>query len=414
MDTVRVQYEGGQASYGEYKQAELDYLNAKLEEMGVITGATKGNDRATFGGDLPPESSQPTFEGRTFQEWQQILQTERSRETIRRGINALAELAFQNPDLQQAAIATVTPLVRKYGSNEVFSSEDDLAEEIDDFFGFLPPERTVSFAIEEIENGTLQSRKQMNRLLLGLVYQRRPELMAKCRAEVRKRWKDILSVIIHLMENSKDEQQTNAANLLGVAVRTMCVEQQSSVDDALVGGYAAVYGRMDHETEQFLISRMQATKDFRVAAQIASTAVACGSDSDDAVQCIATALADPNTDVDVLMQCFNAAAQVDQAWAPQLIEPLIELFKNERQCAELAKRRFGSGEFGGGGGGFGGGGEVGTRVSGLEMIQKMILSQLGGWGSAAEAALPFLNTIQTGALAEAAREAAEKIRTALE
>jgi serine/threonine protein kinase len=107
------------------------------------------------------DSQNPTYNGRTFDEWLSVVMTERNVDTLQDGIVALGELSVESPELRQLALQRITIFARRYGS--WYIGGDAIKDKIHDallrFFQSSSPSEIAEFIRQELKSGNENSRE---------------------------------------------------------------------------------------------------------------------------------------------------------------------------------------------------------------------------------------------------------------
>ncbi len=388
----KLQYESGVASFAEFKKAELEYLDGKLQ---LLHGDASSGD--TGSRNLPQQTIEgadsagtgPTYDGRSFDQWLAILKTERNRDTIRKGLKALGELSRDDAQMQETAIAAVTPLVRLYGGNIINQNDDDLVEDFNHFFSFFPPQRLIKFILDEIAGGTLQSRKQLMWLLWpGSVYEGQLEMFEKYNDAMRENLDAIWAALIqHMAEFGHNEKEL----VFNLARRLL---NPFFVSNAPFGYIGVAEPKVDpvklEQISMLLSDSMNSTEDPDARVLIAVLLVEAGFDSETAIEHIAKALTDGNLGDYWIDTIFESIKNVKPEFSGMLVKPLMEFYDNQQLCDQFTEYRkkknpFGTGGLGGGLGGIPNNspGDVGSTI----------INTLASFGAHAEPALDWLDKI---------------------
>ncbi len=115
--------------------------------------------------DLPKEVTQPEpeprYDGLTFGQWLMVLETEQKPETLCNAIRAIGRLSVDKPGRGTVAQRTIAKVVRRYGSFHVGPSQENenFHEALLVFFSHQEPDYLIDFVIQELGEGTTQSRQ---------------------------------------------------------------------------------------------------------------------------------------------------------------------------------------------------------------------------------------------------------------
>lgn len=390
-EAAKTRYESGVVSIDELKSAEIAYLDAKLNLLGVRGNADPASGAENSSSDMAAGSddeSTPTYDGMKFEQWIPILRTERNLETIRSGLKAIGELSFEKPQLQQIAVETVRPIVRKHGSN-IIRDDAGLVREINGFFSLLPAEEVIAFALNELENGTLKSRKQATWLLRNSFVTRNSSSRDQHLMALKASLPEILSSSLKQLEDSNKEEAKLAYDLIMRVLSDTSepVEKKSIQLDQ-------DFARLDESTVDLLTNKMRSTRNPYVGTAIAVFISAFDRESGQAWSSVNKALADSELPGHLVQDCFELVSQTGDQRDSTTIQPLIELYRDENQCNRIAdelNRR---------------------RGSGVDTIRTKIIGLFNRMGVNGSDALPLLDEVAAGSSQQQleARNAASRIR----
>lgn len=107
--------------------------------------------------------NEPTYDGKTFNEWVSILSTERNHDMFNRVFKALIALSLNDNDQKKMAIDAILPFIRTNRDLEI--DRYGHVKAISEFFNSLPSGMVLDFVVEEIKSGTAQSHRQLFWLL---------------------------------------------------------------------------------------------------------------------------------------------------------------------------------------------------------------------------------------------------------
>ena len=178
-------------------------------------------------GDISANRTEPTYDGRTFDDWLNQMRHEKSQKFISEGAVALGYLARDDKAKTSRALDCIRPLIREHGSNTT-GAGSTLPETFNAFFAQLNPRDTVGFAIEEMEFGTKQSREQMVwTFLLGSIYE--GDGLVEHQKAIREQFQLILDKGLELIESDLSGGDSRPIrDLLSCAIRSATQEIRSS------------------------------------------------------------------------------------------------------------------------------------------------------------------------------------------
>ena len=141
------------------------------EVVSIVRTADGDSANGSLGSEL-------MYAGKTFNEWMQVVKTDRQLKAKFGALAAVAELAQGNDDLKKQVMDQIKPLLRKYGSGAIggdgpFTSllgtkrgglknsfaNEELTHSFMEILRRFPADDLMDFAIEEIKNGSANSRE---------------------------------------------------------------------------------------------------------------------------------------------------------------------------------------------------------------------------------------------------------------
>ena len=161
------------------------------EVVSIVRTADGDSANGSLGSEL-------MYAGKTFNEWMQVVKTDRQLKAKFGALVAVAELAQGNEDLKKQVMDQIKPLLRKYGSNVMTGGDPFLTdlgngahssntlrnsfanEELTHLFIEIlrrfPADDLVDLAIDEIKNGSANSREFVRLLwYAGSMWQQDPQ-----------------------------------------------------------------------------------------------------------------------------------------------------------------------------------------------------------------------------------------------
>lgn len=188
-----------------------------------------GRFRLDFSDLTLQAKSNQAYNGRTFPEWIELLKTERKTDTICEGLEAMAELSRDDAESQDIMLEIMTPLVRLYGSHTASGGNalSGPTNPVDKFhvtflkvFSTLNPERLVEFSLNEMSEGTKQSRQFLFWLhMIGSAYEHdriRQKQHLQTLIENATRYADKLIELVTVDPDVTDERTVSSLKLVPI------------------------------------------------------------------------------------------------------------------------------------------------------------------------------------------------------
>ncbi len=380
----------GSVSPGELKQAELEYLDAKLKLLNPNSNPSSDKNGPTSSGS----SVEPTYDGRTFKQWITTLNQERNKDAIRSGLRALTELGTEDKASQVESIKAVTPIVRRHGSNVKGLSSDELVNDINIFFAAVDPELLIQFIETEITSGTVESRQQLSWLLLNgdVNNLQQMEKQQQLTELLKPKTPRIVPVLLRQIDNAKGEELELPISILNQVMHRSYSESVDSQSDK---------SPPDAVLSQ-LVEKMRTSEDNAVQTELAALLLNFDPNNDEALTQICKSINDPKVEDFVLRDCYYIFWNLNTDKLKKLVPALIKLYNDEEQCERIGNAMP----------------DVQALVSRDRIIYTLryrIIKRLEKMGSRAEGALDFLDSIAKAdiKLDLEAKRAAKLIRDSL-
>ena len=222
------------------------------------------------------------------------LGNERSLTAFEQGVEALGVLSQGQPANQKRAIELMRLLVRMHGSHLIGHSFHPWVGIFNTFFSHIPAHQVVEFAIEELKNGTSESRYYATLLLLlGTIYEDRVEQQQAHLDEVNRRIPEIFGAGFGQLEDLKPDSNN------GVSIRT-ALSAAFETTRRSRNGFQFDYGGQVKENVQSLLEKYLASShSAEVRAFIASLLVGAEAESRLAISEFAQNLDESNVPADL-------------------------------------------------------------------------------------------------------------------
>ena len=198
----------------------------------------------------------PVYAGRTFAQWMDVVRTDRQLKTKFAAFAAAAELAQGDATLRKEVLQQIKPLLRKHGSNvssgahpfrtDVLAGRplknrfrnQELTELFIEIFRRFPADDLMDFAIDEIKNGTVNSRKFLSHLWSpGSICVDDPPRQLKYIRSVDRHALEIANAMQDVAETCDPENRHALSHSLA-AVQAFVALKIASGEDPLVAFYA--------------------------------------------------------------------------------------------------------------------------------------------------------------------------------
>ena len=229
-------------SFGGYSSEEFADGEFGQAEMGSGFTDEYGEGGATFA----PKSAEPLYAGRTFVQWMSVVKNDRQLMTKFDALAAVAELAQGDDKRKQRVMDQIKLLLRKYGSNEMhggdaFGQHRDVATIKNTFQNgelthiFIEILRRFSdddlmkFAIEEIKNGTSNSREFLTWFWVGQPRINDFRALPEYKRVMGESAVEIASAVLDTCE--KCDQPNRAAMIDAISQLARSVRVESNSDD---------------------------------------------------------------------------------------------------------------------------------------------------------------------------------------
>ncbi len=355
--------------------------------------------------------NEPTYDGRTIDQWISQMKYEQSLKFISDGAVAIGYLCRNDETKCRQALAWIRPLIREHGS-KIMDDKASWPGIFNAFFTQISPRYTVEFAIEEIESGTEQSRNQVIwNLLLGTLYEGDSRLIVDHQNMIRENFPTIMDKALKLIESDRlDKSSHQMRDLLAIAIRSA----------AQVAAYPSPFyvprdSGFSQTMKNLLEERLAMRHNKEIRAFLAAELVGMEVRSQLAVNEFCEFLSDPELPPELSNQMYyNRLALLNRDDIPQVVPALIKIYDNDVMCDRLAMtlaQSIASGQFG----------KESAPLSPEEnriQIRIKILTQLGNYREKANAALTWLDQLASQkseskgdqALAQKALQAARQIR----
>lgn len=218
----------GEELQGQLQSLRLNYLGKRLKlerDFGITWMELRRflqslDDQTLMAGSASDSDSQSekvlqrTFDGRTFDQWLVLLETETDPKTIGRAIEGLGRLLGNDPIRRQRAIEAIRRFVRKHGrlyvgGDDVFSTVHD---QLMGFFSHFEPPELVDFTLQELATGTPKSILACVWLnMSGSVYTEDSEKQDQYFAELKRQATRLASAYLKAVRDSEDDQEMLAS-----------------------------------------------------------------------------------------------------------------------------------------------------------------------------------------------------------
>ena len=335
---------------------------------------------------LSSAGNAPLFDGKTFEQWMDQLSNERSLTAFQQGVQALGTLSQDEPDNQKRAIELMRPLVRTHGSHMMGRTLHPWVGIFNTFFSHVSPQQVVEFAIEELKNGTSESRYYATLLLiLGTIYEDRVEQQQAHLDEVHRRLDEIFRAGISQMEELKPDSNE------GVSTRTALGAAFETTRRSRNGFQFDYGGEVKENVQSMLEKYLASSHSAEVSAFIASLLVGAEAESRLAINEFAQNLDESNVPADLRNNMvFNYLALVPNEDFNQVVPGLFEIIGNDERTDELIpgySRTLRSGE------------ALKIKQQSRSFTRKQIrnhlLNLIGNRRKNANAALPYLKELES-------------------
>ena len=361
-------------------------------------------------GAISANRNEPTYDGRTFDQWISQMKHEQSLKFISDGAVAIGYLCRNDETKIRQALEWIRPLIREHGS-KIMDDKAAWPGIFNAFFTQISPRYTVEFAIEEIESGTEQSRNQVIwNLLLFTLYQGDSRLIVDHQKMIRENFQTIMDKALKLIERDRlDKSSHQMRELLAIAIRSA-----TQVADYPNTFYVPRDSGFSQTMKNLLEERLAASHNKEIRAFLAAELVGMEVRSQLAVNEFCAHLSDPELPPDLSNQMYyNRLALLNRDDIPQVVPALMKIYDNDLMCDRLAMtltQNVAAGQFG--------------KQSVLPLpeenrihIRIKILTQLGNYREKAIAALTWLDQLASQEsepggeqLARQAKQSARQIR----
>ena len=336
----------------------------------------------SLGQQVVPPKPNPTYDGKTYTQWINELQTERMPERLTEAIRAFASLGEDDKELATRSAAGIMQIMRRNGSNIIDSSpQGKLVQQALKVLLTMPSDIVIQATEDELREGNTRSRSFANLLLQNAFYGQ--GLPPRDFARSIERHRDSL---YQLMLNLPDDEPADVR----AAAISMVINRVTA-------------GNVDLNKVEGLVPRLRDLlfeKDLKLVALAANALVKSDPDNEHLVPAL-TRLLPANNNHDDRVNAIRSLGRLGAKSRPA-IDQLVAIIRPiaEPKAKSSDNRSSNAGESAGGGygemsGGFGGGmgGMSGAGYSVHQDIHYVTIEALGLMGPAAKSALPLLRKI---------------------
>ena len=341
--------------------------------------------KSSFGDvSIAKDSSEPVYQGRTFNEWQGIVKREKSQSGIIEALNALALLSVDSTERREIALEAFRAIVREWGSDTVGSSgggawgggnASSKVLQLQLALSNFPPESIVDLILTEIPDGTLASRKFLVWcVLMGSIYQGDSQKKEQHRAVLRDNYQRILNSCFDFLDSDPPANDKQAIGVIPVYLSKTCGETIQEVSGDLTY-------RLNEKQTAFLRKSFNRTGN-DAKSMIALLLIHYHASDEQHLRYLGSLLTEPTTTGKILQEIVPSLKFV-KSDVSFLIDPLIRVFEDDDavgRMADYSNSKFNHSVFG-------------VKKTTKTSVRESILDLFGIWKHRAKPALPWLKRL---------------------